>query len=64
MSIEDAFKNPEGSRLSDEQFRMLMEQRRRERDQSRGLAAFLTLGAFLTTIVVVGILAANGVFGG
>lgn len=64
MSIEDAFKHPERANLTDEQFRMVMEERTRARNTRFGLAAFTVIVLGISSIVVTIILASNGAFGG
>lgn len=60
--LDKAFDHPE--RMSDEQMRMMIEMRERARNQRVGLTAFSVVVISIAAVIIVSILAANGVFGG
>ncbi len=62
--LDSVFRHPERANLTDAQFEMLLKARERERSTRLGLIAFLTLFGIIGAVIVTGILAANGVFGG
>jgi hypothetical protein len=63
MSLDDMFKHPERTNLSDAQFDRLLDQREKEKRLRAGLIGFSVALGSLAAVAVALIIALSGVFG-